>query len=68
MHRCLRGRVKDGGCDGFVVGDRDLGSQRCEGEVVEVGGGAVLATGAFGVGIVGEVHCTAGTVMVPVRE
>lgn len=56
MERCLGRCVEGGGRCSFVVCEGDLGGERCEGEVVEVGGGAVLATNAFGVGIVGEVH------------
>lgn len=52
----MRGTVEDGGCCGFVVGDGDLGGEWCEGEVVDVRGGTVLATDALGVRIVGEVH------------
>jgi hypothetical protein len=48
------------GCDGvgdeFVVVEGELGGQRREGEMVEVGGGAVLATSSVGVLIVCDIH------------
>lgn len=58
----LRWCIENGSCGGFVVGKGDFGGEWREGEVMEVGGGAVLATRAFSVGIVGEVHrqCLSG--------
>lgn len=48
------------GCDAvgeeFVVIEGELGGQRREGEMVEVGGGAVLATSSVGVLIVCDIH------------
>ena len=49
--------------DGVFVVERDFGRERGEGEVVDVGGGAVLAPGAIRVLVVGQVHLAGVGVM-----